>query len=121
MRISNLVAVALLGTTLFAVSSLSIKVTPRVGTVPHTVAVKVIVEPDPDNRILWLYWGKSDEDTSMMSKSRVDLDGASAPRTTFYTPKVLREPGEWTFIAVVEKATGKVQRSVETVEVTGGF
>lgn len=121
MRISNLIAVALLSTTLFAASPVSIKVTPRVGVVPHTVAIKVIVEPDPDNRILWLFWGKSEEDSNMMSKSRVDLDGANAPRTTFYTPKVLREAGEWTFIAVVEKVTGKVQRSTETVEVTGGF
>lgn len=110
----------LLGTTLLASSPVTLKITPRVGTIPHTVNIKVIVEPDPDNRILWLIWGKAGED--MVSRSRRDLDGADAPRTQFFPAKILRESGEWIFVAQVEKVTGKmVQSAKETVEVVGGF
>lgn len=116
----SVVGLFLLTGTLFASSPVILKVTPRVGTVPHTVTVKVIVEPDPDNRVLWLIWGKAGED--MFSSSRRDLDGASAPRTQMFPMKTLRESGEWIFVARVEKVTGKiVQSGKEMVEVVGGF
>ena len=104
---------------LFAASPVSLKVNPKVGIIPLTLAITVTVEKNPDNRVLCLLWGKTGEE--MGSSSCQDLDGSESPRTFSYPYKTLREPGEWFFIVQVGQVTGKIIRSkTEIVTVFGG-
>lgn len=116
---TKLLLALLLSVSLSASSPVKISITPKVGVVPVTVRAKVTVENNPDNRTLCLVWGKSDE--GFGSSSCMDLDGADAPKTIFFRDKILRESGEWFFMARLTQASGKTFAVTETIEVVGGM
>ena len=105
------------GWCLFGAAPVAVRVSPRIGMTPLTVATTVILERHELNRELCFFWGIGEE--GLYSSSCVGLDGAQSQRV-FYFQRTFREPGVWAVIAQLRRADDSMYRAVDMVEVAGG-
>lgn len=96
---------------------ITIRVTPRVGMLPHTILIQVRIEPNAENRVLCLVWGIESED-GMVSSSCRDIDG---PQRAFQWYRELRSSGTWVITANIVRSDGSMSHASETVNVVGRF
>jgi hypothetical protein len=95
--------------------AISITVRPSVATYRGSAQLKVLVARDDKNRVLtWEVDGPS-----YYRSSTMELDGASAPRSYFFTMREL-PAGEFEVRAIVRRADNSTVMDRSTIRVVGG-